>query len=279
MRIIRGRTGMTDYCPLAKNCLPSRRFFAVRTSSQHRKLIGARSFPCFWRPTASFRAITISWHTVCFRPQGPKSERSWTTVPNMTHQHRETSMLFSVFFQQSRKNKSQRRRPLAVEHLEDRCVPSTFDVLNLNDSGAGSLRQAILSANAHAGADIIDFNVAGTIRLTSGALPAITGDRGHRRHQRPGVRGNARGRNRLQPFRRVSNSTPARPARSSDRWPSSILPPAASRSTAAGTCSSSATISAWDSTAQPSQATAATAWSSSRPLATSSAAPPPRIAT
>jgi hypothetical protein len=47
--------------------------------------------------------------------------------------------------------------------------------MNLNDSGAGSLRQAILNADTHAGADVIDFNVAGTIRLTTGALPAITG--------------------------------------------------------------------------------------------------------
>src|SRR5206468_1236235 len=62
--------------------------------------------------------------------------------------------------------------------LEDRSLPSTFTVANLNDSGAGSLRQAILSANAQPGAqpgaDVIQFSVAGTIRLTSGALPAIS---------------------------------------------------------------------------------------------------------
>jgi parallel beta-helix repeat protein len=51
-----------------------------------------------------------------------------------------------------------------------------FTVLNLNNSGTGSLRQAILNANTHAGADAIDFNVAGTIRLTTGALPTITGN-------------------------------------------------------------------------------------------------------
>ena len=33
-----------------------------------------------------------------------------------------------------------------LEILEDRTLPSNFSVLNLNDSGAGSLRQAILGA-------------------------------------------------------------------------------------------------------------------------------------
>jgi hypothetical protein len=38
---------------------------------------------------------------------------------------------------------------------------ATFTVTNTNDSGAGSLRQAILSANAAAGSDTIAFNVSG----------------------------------------------------------------------------------------------------------------------
>ena len=54
---------------------------------------------------------------------------------------------------------------------------ATFTVANTNDSGAGSLRQAILDANASAGADVIDFNIAGagvhTITPTS-ELPPIT---------------------------------------------------------------------------------------------------------
>jgi hypothetical protein len=53
----------------------------------------------------------------------------------------------------------------------------TFTVTNKNDSGAGSLRQAILDANANAGADTIVFNIPGTsiktIHLLS-ELPAIT---------------------------------------------------------------------------------------------------------
>lgn len=67
------------------------------------------------------------------------------------------------------------RQVLAIEQLEDRLVPSTFTVSTLSDSGAGSLRQAILNANSHPGADTIQFSVAGTIRLSSGTLPAITG--------------------------------------------------------------------------------------------------------
>ncbi len=38
-------------------------------------------------------------------------------------------------------------------------APATFQVTNTNDSGAGSLRQAILDANAKPGADIISFNI------------------------------------------------------------------------------------------------------------------------
>jgi hypothetical protein len=51
----------------------------------------------------------------------------------------------------------------------------TFQVTNNDDSGAGSLRQAILDANAANGADTITFagNVVGTITLTTGQL-AIT---------------------------------------------------------------------------------------------------------
>ena len=54
---------------------------------------------------------------------------------------------------------------------------ANFVVSNLNNAGAGSLRQAIIDANAGAGADTITFQagVAGTIQLAS-ALPTIAGD-------------------------------------------------------------------------------------------------------
>src|SRR5438094_630357 len=62
------------------------------------------------------------------------------------------------------------RHRLLLEVLEDRTVPST--VTNLADSGSGSLRDAIVAANAHPGADTIDFapGLQGTIALTSGEL-------------------------------------------------------------------------------------------------------------
>ncbi|MFM7071860.1 MAG: DUF4347 domain-containing protein, partial [Planctomycetota bacterium] len=54
---------------------------------------------------------------------------------------------------------------------------AAFTVTNTNDSGAGSLRQAILDANSLAGTDTISFNISGsglqTIVLAS-ALPTIT---------------------------------------------------------------------------------------------------------
>src|SRR6266542_354714 len=63
-----------------------------------------------------------------------------------------------------------------LECLEDRTVPSTFTVTNTNDTGGGSLRQAVLDANALAGPDVIDFALAPadhTIALSGGEL-AIT---------------------------------------------------------------------------------------------------------
>jgi hypothetical protein len=67
-----------------------------------------------------------------------------------------------------------------LEALEDRMVLSTFTVTNTSDSGAGSLRQAILDANAAPGADVINFDpnafsTPQTIRLLS-SLPDITDD-------------------------------------------------------------------------------------------------------
>ncbi|MGC3985226.1 MAG: DUF4347 domain-containing protein [Pseudorhodoferax sp.] len=55
---------------------------------------------------------------------------------------------------------------------------ATYTVTSTADSGAGTLRQAIIDANANAGTDTINFNIAGTgvhtITLNS-ALPNITG--------------------------------------------------------------------------------------------------------
>lgn len=54
-------------------------------------------------------------------------------------------------------------------------LAATFTVSSLADSGTGSLRQAVLSANATAGQDLVDITVSGTITLTSGEIP-ITDD-------------------------------------------------------------------------------------------------------
>jgi hypothetical protein len=63
-----------------------------------------------------------------------------------------------------------------VDVLEDRTMPSVITVTNLRDSGGGSLRAAVASANAHPGADVIrvQANLAGTIVLTGGQME-ITG--------------------------------------------------------------------------------------------------------
>src|SRR5262249_47635739 len=67
--------------------------------------------------------------------------------------------------------------PLSLDVLEDRWLLSTFLVTNTNNAGSGSLRQAILDANAQPGTDTIAFQIDGdgvhTIQPTS-ALPAIT---------------------------------------------------------------------------------------------------------
>ena len=59
-------------------------------------------------------------------------------------------------------------------------APATFSVTNTNDSGAGSLRQAITDANSNANAadmDVIEFNISGsevhTIAINSD-LPLVT---------------------------------------------------------------------------------------------------------
>src|SRR5215468_9560539 len=58
-------------------------------------------------------------------------------------------------------------RPL-LEVLEDRTVPSTFTVTNLTDHDPGSLRAAVMAANANPGVDTIKFapGLHGTIRLS-----------------------------------------------------------------------------------------------------------------
>src|SRR5262249_38034039 len=51
-----------------------------------------------------------------------------------------------------------RLRPL-LETMESRRLLAMFGVTNTNDSGPGSLRQAILDANSSPGADTIQFGI------------------------------------------------------------------------------------------------------------------------
>ena len=60
-----------------------------------------------------------------------------------------------------------------MEALEGRRLLATFAVTNLQDGGAGSLRQAIVDANARPGADAIDFDVAGVILVVLSVWVAI----------------------------------------------------------------------------------------------------------
>src|SRR6266446_1848437 len=56
-------------------------------------------------------------------------------------------------------------------------IAATFTVTNTNDSGGGSLRQAILNANANPGADSINFNIPGAgvhSIIPLSVLPTIT---------------------------------------------------------------------------------------------------------
>src|SRR6476646_6676669 len=45
------------------------------------------------------------------------------------------------------------------EELEPRMMMTVFTVTNANDSGAGSLRDALQHSNDHVGVDTIDFNI------------------------------------------------------------------------------------------------------------------------
>ena len=93
-----------------------------------------------------------------------------------------------------------------VEWMEDRTLLSTFLVSNANDSGPGSLRQAILESNAAIGASTtIDFDIAGSgVRTISPqSLPARDQPPGPDRRRLPaGLRRDAADPARRQPGRR-----------------------------------------------------------------------------
>ncbi len=66
---------------------------------------------------------------------------------------------------------------LCILLFQSATLANTFVVSNAADSGAGSLRQAILDANANSGEDIITFHISGSGAhsiMLSAALPTIT---------------------------------------------------------------------------------------------------------
>ncbi len=76
-----------------------------------------------------------------------------------------------------RKNGSRPFRRALHECLEERTLLATYVVANVSDGGLGSLRQAIIDANSHAGPDQINFAIPGAGSHTiqpSTALPTIT---------------------------------------------------------------------------------------------------------
>lgn len=87
------------------------------------------------------------------------------------------AILFSCKRWNERPTGQRQRFVPRFESLEERSLPSTFMVLNLNDDGAGSLRETIFDANSAPGADMIVFakGATGILALTSGEL-AITDD-------------------------------------------------------------------------------------------------------
>ena len=79
--------------------------------------------------------------------------------------------MMGMFAKSRRKNRHRdRSSKLFCESLEDRRVLATFIVTDGGDSGAGTLRQAILDANAAVGADDIEFTGVTTVTLTSAQL-------------------------------------------------------------------------------------------------------------
>src|SRR5262249_12483676 len=128
---------------------------------------GARTFA----PRA--RLTGPDWTGLASDRKAPHSRRSPPMPVRSWFRNRLTTGSPTV----SARTPSRRRRRPTLEALEGRVVLSSYTVKNTNDSGADSLRQAILDANAQGGANTIDFQqgLTGTITLTSGELD-ITND-------------------------------------------------------------------------------------------------------
>jgi parallel beta-helix repeat protein len=95
----------------------------------------------------------------------------------LTWLHPSVQYRFRYFQARARKSASPGLFHPSLESLEDRLLLAIFTVTNTQDAGPGSLRQAILDANANPGLDTIAFDIGGggvqTIQPAS-ALPAVT---------------------------------------------------------------------------------------------------------
>ena len=90
--------------------------------------------------------------------------------------------------------RARRFRLEAICALESRELLASLLVTTVADSGPGSLRQAILSANAAGGASTIDFQIAGAgpfLIQPASALPAITAPVTIDGYSQPGARANS----------------------------------------------------------------------------------------
>jgi PKD domain-containing protein/hemolysin type calcium-binding protein len=113
----------------------------------------------------------------CFAPRIVFRSNAYAPVISNERQLAMWNPLSRKHQKTSPRSASRRTTALRLEALEHRLALSTFLVTTAADSGAGSLRQAILDANSAAGADTINFNIGGggvqTIAPLS-PLPTIT---------------------------------------------------------------------------------------------------------
>ena len=88
-----------------------------------------------------------------------KTTFNFLKVQTMLLKNELRQWLSSALNNSSHSRNRRRGNRMSVESLESRTLLTTYSVLNLNDAGGGSLRQAVIDANANAGADEITFLV------------------------------------------------------------------------------------------------------------------------
>src|SRR5262249_3888838 len=125
-----------------------------------------------------------------FRP-GQSPTRGRAALPAPAHLGRTLMPWLTRASKSATRSHGRACRP-RLEALEGRLAPATFTVTNTNDTGPGSLRQAILSADATVAADAIAFAIPGAgvhaiVPVTP--LPAVTRPLAVRGATQPGYSG------------------------------------------------------------------------------------------